>query len=129
MGSSRDWAAKGTALLGVRAVLASGFERIHRSNLINMGVLPLRLPTTHRPQQLDLKPGDTISIAADPDQLCPRGSVPVVVTRNSGNTLRFEAVAAIETSLEIEVLKAGGMLPFILGRYLKKQPPSEMISV
>jgi aconitate hydratase len=121
MGSSRDWAANGTALLGVRAVLASGFERIHRSNLINMGVLPLRLPAGHSPQELGLRPGDTLSIDAEPDRIYPRGSVPVI-TRTAGKAIRLEAVAAIETSLEIDILKAGGMLPFILGRCVKKRP-------
>jgi aconitate hydratase len=122
MGSSRDWAAKGAALLGVRAVLASGFERIHRSNLINMGVLPLRLPQTLRPQQLQLRPDDTISINASEDQIAPRGSVQVLVTRRGRDTLRFNATAAIETSLEITILKAGGMLPFILNRFLQHKP-------
>jgi len=67
MGSSRDWAAKGVALLGVRAVLASSFERIHRSNLIGMGILPLRLPPERHPNDLHLRPGDRILIEADPE--------------------------------------------------------------
>jgi aconitate hydratase len=122
MGSSRDWAAKGTALLGARAVLASSFERIHRSNLINMGILPLRLPSTHGPRQLNLRPGDTISISADARQISPRGPVQVVVTRPGRNDLRFEATAAIETRLETTILESGGMLPFILNRCLEESP-------
>jgi aconitate hydratase len=125
MGSSRDWAAKGTALLGVRAVLASSFERIHRSNLINMGILPLRLPSTRGPQQLDLRPGDTISIRADARQISPRGSVSVVIARPGRGDLRFDATAAIETSLETTILEAGGMLPFILNRCLEENSQLE----
>jgi aconitate hydratase len=67
MGSSRDWAAKGVAVLGIRAVLALSFERIHRSNLIGMGILPLRLPKDRRLQDLGLRPGDDLEIDAGPD--------------------------------------------------------------
>ncbi len=74
MGSSRDWAAKGAALLGARAVLAAGFERIHRSNLVNMGVLPLRLPRDVTPMSLRLDVGDLIVIDADPATLAPRAA-------------------------------------------------------
>ena len=70
-GSSRDWAAKGTALLGARAVLANSFERIHRSNLIGMGVLPLELPAEHHPSSLALQPGDRFEFAVDLSQLVP----------------------------------------------------------
>jgi aconitate hydratase len=117
MGSSRDWAAKGAALLGARAVLAVGFERIHRSNLVNMGVLPLRLPPGVTPAKLDLAPGDTIAIEAEPGHLAPRARVPVSVLSQDGDIARFEAIAAIDTSLEVEVLKSGGLLPMILSRF------------
>ncbi|MFE0756988.1 aconitate hydratase AcnA [Inquilinus sp. NPDC058860] len=116
MGSSRDWAAKGAALLGVRAVLALGFERIHRSNLIGMGVLPLRLQADRRPEALALIPGDVIEINASPDKVQPRGRIPIRLIRSTGECEAFEAVAAIETSLEIEILTAGGILPLILQR-------------
>ncbi|MGH8327199.1 MAG: aconitate hydratase AcnA, partial [Steroidobacteraceae bacterium] len=116
MGSSRDWAAKGVALLGVRAVLALGFERIHRSNLIGMGVLPLKLPAGHAPENLALKPGDLIEIDASIGSIGPRGIVPVHIRRQSGSVLGFEAVAAIETSGEVGILVAGGIIPMILGR-------------
>jgi aconitate hydratase len=118
MGSSRDWAAKGVALLGARAVLASGFERIHRSNLINMGVLPVRLPTGFAPEQLALTPADWITVGAEPDQIGPRAAIPIRIARADGTGLEFEGTAAIETSLESEILKAGGMLPLILSRSL-----------
>jgi len=114
MGSSRDWAAKGAALLGVRAVLALGFERIHRSNLIGMGVLPLRL--VWHPAELGLAPGDRLAIEADPDRLAPRAAVPVTLHRASGATEALQATAAVETTLEIEILRAGGIIPLILRR-------------
>lgn len=116
MGSSRDWAAKGAALLGTRAVLAVSFERIHRSNLINMGVLPLRLPVGITPATLSLRLGDRIEIDADPRVIVPRGPVPVRVLRADGTADAFETRAAIETSLEVDVLRRGGLLPAILAR-------------
>jgi aconitate hydratase len=116
MGSSRDWAAKGAALLRVRAVLALSFERIHRSNLIGMGILPLRLPAEWSPERLVLKPGDLIEIDASLDHVRPRGRVKVRVHRSAGASDIFQTTAAIETSLEVELLKIGGMLPMILQR-------------
>ena len=116
MGSSRDWAAKGVALLGARAVLATSFERIHRSNLIGMGVLPLRLPADMSPQGLGLRADDLIEISAPADQLRPRGSVAVRILRSNGECEAIVATAAIETSLEIDILKRGGILPHILAR-------------
>jgi aconitate hydratase len=117
MGSSRDWAAKGVALLGVRAVLALGFERIHRSNLIGMGVLPLRLPAEWTPTRLALAPEDTIQIEAPVAQIKPRGRLHVCIGRKSGS-IAFDAPLAVETALEVELLAAGGMLPLILARAL-----------
>ena len=118
MGSSRDWAAKGVALLGVRAVLALGFERIHRSNLIGMGILPLRIPPGMSPAHLKLGPGDMIEIDAAPEVIEPRSIVRIRIHRASGAHASFDVAAAIETSLEVETLKAGGMLPMILHRQM-----------
>jgi aconitate hydratase len=115
-GSSRDWAAKGPALLGVRAVLASSFERIHRTNLIGMGILPLRLPAGVRPEGLALRPGDRIRVAADPGRVAVRGTVEVRVERASGVRQAFETRAEVETALELELLRHGGIVPFILSR-------------
>lgn len=117
MGSSRDWAAKGAALLGARAVLASSFERIHRSNLVNMGILPLRLPAGMTSEALGLAVGDTISVNADPAKIAPRALVPVTIVRADERIEKFEAVAALETSLEVHVLNEGGLLPMILRRF------------
>src|SRR5206468_3389951 len=110
-GSSRDWAAKGAALLGVRTVLALSFERIHRSNLIGMGVLPLRLPTDRRPQDLGLRPGDGLEIEAGLEAIAPRAPVAIRIMRNGTPLDSFIATAAIETNLECETLRIGGLLP------------------
>jgi aconitate hydratase len=114
MGSSRDWAAKGVALLGVRAVLASSFERIHRWNLIGMGILPLRLPAGIGPKELQLQPGDRLEISAASETIKPRGTVLVIIRRPSGEVSHYDAMAAIETTAEISILRAGGILPLIL---------------
>lgn len=114
-GSSRDWAAKGVALLGARAVLANSFERIHRSNLINMGVLPILLPEEAHPQSLNLTANDTLTI--DASSLSLRGSMSVIVERSTG-TQSLACTAAIETEQELMILKAGGMIPLILERTL-----------
>jgi aconitate hydratase len=118
MGSSRDWAAKGQALLGVRAVLANGFERIHRANLINMGILPLRLPADVRPPALALTPNDRVEVDAPAEALTPRARIAVAIHRADGRVERFETLAEVETSLEAETLRAGGLLPMILRRNL-----------
>ena len=114
MGSSRDWAAKGQRLLGIRAVLAVSFERIHRSNLIGMGILPLRLPEGVSPQTLHIQPGDQMEVQADAASLSPRGRVPVQLRRLDGRTQMLEAMAAVETQLEVALLRAGGVIPSIL---------------
>jgi aconitate hydratase len=115
-GSSRDWAAKGLWLLGVRAVLALSFERIHRSNLIGMGILPLHLPAQLSPAALALTAADTLEIHAAPNQIVPGGVIIVSVRRANGGVETFATYAAVETALEVELLNAGGILPYILKR-------------
>jgi len=117
-GSSRDWAAKGQRLLGIRAVLAASFERIHRSNLVGMGIVPLRLPAGVHPRTMAIAPGDRIEIDAAPERLVPRGPVPVRLLRGDGRVESWTATAAVETAHEIELLRAGGVLPAILRREL-----------
>ncbi|WP_426958610.1 aconitate hydratase AcnA [Muricoccus radiodurans] len=117
-GSSRDWAAKGAALLGARAVLANSFERIHRQNLVGMGVTPLRLPEEWRPAELGLAPGDTVEVGLDLAALVPRAAVPVTIRRASGEVLPGVATAMVETAREVALLRAGGMIPTILRRAL-----------
>lgn len=115
-GSSRDWAAKGLWLLGVRAVLALSFERIHRSNLIGMGILPLHLPAQLSPAALDLKATDTLEINASPAQIVPGSVIMISIRRANGGVETFATHAAVETALEVDLLKAGGILPYILKR-------------
>ncbi len=119
-GSSRDWAAKGQRLLGIRAVLASSFERIHRSNLIGMGILPLRFPEGIGPQTLALAPGDRITVHAD--AIAPRCLVDVTIERRDGRVEAIAMAAAVETQLEVELLGHGGVIPTILKQRLGKQP-------
>jgi aconitate hydratase len=120
-GSSRDWAAKGQRLLGIRSVLAASFERIHRSNLIGMGILPLKFPAGVTPATLRISPGDKIDIAAPAELLRPRCSIGVRIIRNDGRAEAFTAVAAIETQLEVALLKSGGVIPSILKTTIEAQ--------
>lgn len=127
-GSSRDWAAKGLGLLGVRAVLAASFERIHRSNLIGMGILPLTFDDAAQDAGLSLRPGDRIEIAMPESLLVPRLATQVVLARAGGERLSIPMHLAVETELECETLRAGGMLPLILRRFLPDHgdhPPGE----
>ncbi len=124
-GSSRDWAAKGQRLLGIRAVLAMSFERIHRSNLIGMGILPLRLPRASHPHGLPVLPGDRIEVVADARQLAPRCAITVILHRHTGGAETMQATAAVETRLEVELLRAGGVIPHILERMLAAHAPQE----
>jgi aconitate hydratase len=111
-GSSRDWAAKGTLLLGVRAVIAESFERIHRSNLVNMGVLPLVFPTGCTAASLCLTGREVFVIQGIASGLRPGGSVSV--TAIGDKTIEFEAVARIDTPEELVAFKHGGILPYVL---------------
>jgi len=115
MGSSRDWAAKGTFLLGVKAVIASSFERIHRSNLVMMGVLPLTFPNGESADTLGLDGTETFSIEID-DTLAPRQSVPVTATRGDGSQVAFSATCRCDTPIEVEYLRNGGILHMVLRR-------------
>lgn len=118
MGSSRDWAAKAQRLLGVRAVIAASFERIHRSNLIGMGILPLVMPTEMRDALSNLRPGDRVAVDAPADSIHPRAEIPVRIVRADGSKESFTATAAVETGLECDLLAVGGVLPMILRRTL-----------
>ncbi|GAB2780809.1 aconitate hydratase AcnA [Halomonas shantousis] len=111
-GSSRDWAAKGTRLLGVRAVLAESYERIHRSNLIGMGVLPLQFPQGEDRKSLGLTGDETISISGMND-LTPGGSVKVTISSDKGEK-NIEALCRIDTANEMEYYRHGGILHYVL---------------
>ena len=113
-GSSRDWAAKGTMLLGVRAVLATSFERIHRSNLVGMGVLPLVLPEPW--QQLGLTGEEIFDIPFE--NLVPRTTVIVKATRPDGTVKDIPCMVRIDTPVELDQFRSGGILPFVLRKLL-----------
>jgi aconitate hydratase len=113
-GSSRDWAAKGTLLLGIRAVIATSYERIHRSNLVGMGVLPLQFLDGQSIQSLGLTGEETIDIPSLSDALQPRSLVSVVATRPDGTKQTFDALVRIDTPVEIDYYRNGGILPTVL---------------
>ncbi|ENV35168.1 aconitate hydratase AcnA [Acinetobacter gerneri] len=113
-GSSRDWAAKGTNLLGVKAVIAESFERIHRSNLVGMGVLPLQFVDGQTRQSLNLTGQEEISISGLSDAIEPHASLEVTVKRANGSTDQFKVLCRIDTLNEVEYFKAGGILHYVL---------------
>jgi aconitate hydratase len=118
-GSSRDWAAKGPCVLGVRAVLANSFERIHRSNLIGMGILPLQLPTDWRAAEMGIAADDVVEIDLDLDMLKPQVPIRVTLQRAAGGEARScRAIAAVQTTHDVSLIQAGGMIPMILRRAL-----------
>jgi aconitate hydratase A / 2-methylisocitrate dehydratase len=113
-GSSRDWAAKGTILLGVRAVIAESFERIHRSNLVGMGVLPLEFTNGDTRQSLGITGFETFDIVGLDTSLTPRATLTVRMTPSAGTAKEFKVVARIDTPEEMNYYKNGGILPYVL---------------
>ena len=114
MGSSRDWAAKGTALLGVKAVVAKSFERIHRSNLIGMGVLPLQFPEGISDESLGLTGEETFSLTELSDHLQPGQTVPMEIKSPDGSRQTVHLTVRIDTEIEIEYYRHGGILQYVL---------------
>jgi aconitate hydratase len=117
-GSSRDWAAKGTTLLGIKAVLTESFERIHRSNLIGMGVLPLQFPAGVTRKSLNLDGSETFDIRGL-NNLKPRARLNVLVRRKDGGTANIDAVCRIDTLDELDYYRHGGILHYVLRNLLK----------
>jgi len=113
-GSSRDWAAKGTRLLGVKAVVAQSFERIHRSNLVGMGVLPLQFKEGTSAQTLKLDGTETYDICGLGASLRPQQDVVLRITRADGQTEDVPVTCRIDTPIEIDYYQHGGILPFVL---------------
>jgi aconitate hydratase len=114
-GSSRDWAAKGTNLLGVKAVIAESFERIHRSNLVGMGVLPLQFKLDQNRKSLNLDGSETLDILGlTGTELTPRMNLTLVITREDGSREKIEVLCRIDTLNEVEYFKAGGILHYVL---------------
>jgi len=117
-GSSRDWAAKGTILLGVKAVLAKSFERIHRSNLVMMGVLPLQFKEGEDAGTLNLTGRETFEILGINDDLTPKQEVKVVATAPDGTTTAFSMIARLDTEVEVHYYRNGGILQTVLRKFL-----------
>jgi aconitate hydratase len=113
-GSSRDWAAKGTKLLGVRAVIAESFERIHRSNLVGMGVVPLVLPEGTTWQSLGLTGKEKVTIRGISGDLKPRQTLTAEITSPDGSVKRVDLTCRIDTLDELEYFRHGGILPYVL---------------
>jgi aconitate hydratase len=113
-GSSRDWAAKGTALLGVKAVIAQSFERIHRSNLVGMGVLPLQFKEGTGARTLKLDGTETFDVLGLGPALKPQQDLTVRLTRANGRVETIPVTCRIDTPIEVDYYQHGGILPYVL---------------
>jgi aconitate hydratase len=120
-GSSRDWAAKGTLLLGVQAVIVESFERIHRSNLVNMGVLPLQFQAGENAASLGLTGTETYAIEGVADGLVPRGQLRVRATADDGTVKAFTATVRIDTPEELTAYRHGGILPYVVRQLVQRK--------
>ena len=118
-GSSRDWAAKGTLMLGVRAVLCESFERIHRSNLVGMGVLPMVYEPGQTADTLGLTGRESFNIAGLTGELKPRQKLKVRATREDGSVLEFNVIARLDTPVDVDYYKNGGILQTVLRKLAK----------
>ncbi len=118
-GSSRDWAAKGPLLLGVRAAIAESFERIHRSNLVGMGILPLQFKPGENKESLGLTGHETYDIEGIEQGLKPRQEVTVKATREDGSTFTFQTIARLDSPIDVTYYVNGGILPTVLRRLMK----------
>ncbi|MGH8765349.1 MAG: hypothetical protein ACRET8_06495 [Burkholderiales bacterium] len=119
-GSSRDWAAKGTRLLGVKAVIAESFERIHRSNLIGMGILPLQFPAGVNRKTLALDGSETMDLTGIAGGLSARASVQLRIQRTNGKSETLPLLARLDTNREVEYYRNGGQLHYVVRNRLEK---------
>jgi aconitate hydratase len=118
-GSSRDWAAKGTQLLGIKAVIAKSFERIHRSNLVGMGVLPLQFAPGDGAESLGIVGDETFDIVV-PADIRPQQRLAVVMTRRDGSRREIPVLCRIDTPIEVDYYRHGGILPFVLRELIQQ---------
>ncbi|HEY9280560.1 MAG TPA: aconitate hydratase, partial [Eoetvoesiella sp.] len=117
-GSSRDWAAKGTQLLGVKAVVARSFERIHRSNLVGMGVLPLQFKGQESVESLGITGTETYDITGIENGIQPQQDVTLTIRRNDGTSQQVTMLLRIDTTTEVDYYQHGGILPYVLRELL-----------
>src|SRR5262249_22729323 len=120
-GSSRDWAAKGTQLLGVKAVIAESFERIHRSNLVGMGVLPCQFKPGVNAQSLKLDGTETYDRTGSETGIRPRQDLTLVIHRADGETREVPVTLRIDTPIEVEYYQHGGILPYVLRQLIGQE--------
>jgi aconitate hydratase len=120
-GSSRDWAAKGPLLLGILAAIAESFERIHRSNLVGMGILPLQFRQGENKESLGLTGRETYDIVGIEHDLKPHQQVTVKVRREDGSTFAFQTIARLDSAIDVVYYKNGGILPTVLRNLLKEE--------
>ncbi len=118
--SSRDWAAKGASLLGVRAVIAESFERIHRSNLVGMGIAPLEFPEGESASSIGLQGNESFTISGLEDNLEPHKKLKVTATRAGEDDIEFECKVRFDSSIEVEYFRNGGILQYVLRSHLEK---------
>jgi len=119
-GSSRDWAAKGTFLLGIRAVIAESYERIHRSNLVGMGVLPLQFKEGESAESLGLTGKEVYTITGLADDLRPLKEMEVIAKKEDGTEIKFNVISRMDSQIEIEYYRNGGILQYVLRQFLDK---------
>jgi aconitate hydratase len=119
-GSSRDWAAKGTYLLGIKAVIAESYERIHRSNLVGMGVLPLQYSEGESAESLGLDGSEKISVTGISEGLSPSKKLSAVAEKSDGKEVKFEVLARLDSQIEVEYYKNKGILQYVLRDFLRK---------
>jgi aconitate hydratase len=119
-GSSRDWAAKGTTLLGIKAVLAESYERIHRSNLVGMGVLPLQYLPEENADSLKLTGKEIFSILGISEGLSTLKNLRVEALKENGEKVVFQVICRLDSAIEVEYYKNGGILHYVLRDFLKK---------
>jgi aconitate hydratase len=117
-GSSRDWAAKGTQLLGVKAVIARSYERIHRSNLVGMGVLPLQFKDNNDVTSLDLCGSEVFDITGIDENMKPQQDVTLTIKRRDNSTQQVTLLLRIDTPIEVDYYRHGGILPYVLRELL-----------
>jgi len=123
-GSSRDWAAKGTQLLGVKAVIVRSFERIHRSNLVGMGVLPLQFTGSDSAQSLGLEGDETIDVLGL-DDIVPQQQLKLRITRPDGSSREISVKSRIDTAIEVDYYRHGGILPYVLRELMRRAGPAK----
>src|SRR5205814_2302481 len=123
-GSSRDWAAKGTQLLGVKAVIARSFERIHRSNLVGMGVLPLQFTGSDSAQSLGLKGDETVEVLGL-ERIEPQQDLMLKIRKPDGSEKTLKVKSRIDTAIEVDYYEHGGILPYVLRELIGRAGPAK----